>query len=90
MTTLDSAAAAVSAFGIFGEVSGDVDCVDVHSGDNFLRFTMLHVALQSNKKIHYFLSLVPSLERVAAICVTSFIIGSVSLSTSLTCTLVST
>jgi hypothetical protein len=50
----------VSAFGIFGEVSGDVDCVDVHSGDlgfglffgiNFLRLTMLHVALNSNKKV---------------------------------------
>ena len=43
----------VSAFGIFGKVSGDVDGVDVHSGDlgfwfvfgiNFLRFTMRHVA----------------------------------------------
>ena len=50
----------VSAFGIFGEVSGDVDCVDVHSGDlgfwfvfgiNFLRFTMLHVAYDSKKKV---------------------------------------
>ena len=42
-----------SAFGIFGEVSGDVDCVDVHRGDlgfwfafgiNLLHFNMLHVA----------------------------------------------
>ena len=50
----------VSAFGIFGEVSGDVDCVDVHRGDlgfwfvfgiNLLRFTMLHVAYNSNKKV---------------------------------------
>ena len=50
----------VSAFGIFGEISGDVDCVDVHSGDlgfwfvfgiNFLRIIMLHVAPTVNKKV---------------------------------------
>ena len=50
----------VSEFGIVGEVSGHVDCVDVHCGDlgfwfvfgiNFLRFIMLHVAYKSNKKV---------------------------------------
>jgi hypothetical protein len=89
----------VSAFGIFGEVSGDVDCVDVHRGDlgfwfvfgiNFLRFTMRHVALNSNNKIHLFLSLVPPLERFEAKYVTLFLIGSKSRNTSPTCTLVST
>ena len=47
----------VSEFGIIGEVSGHVDCVDVHCGDlgfwfvlvsTFLRFIMLHVAHKSN------------------------------------------
>ena len=88
-----------SAFGIFGEVSGDVDGVDVHSGDlgfwfvfgiNFLRFSMRHVAHQSNNKIHLFLSLVPPLERVVSMCVTLFLIGSKSRNTSPTCTLEST
>ena len=49
---------------------------------------MRHVAYISNKKDHLFLSLVPPLERVAARCVTLFLIGSTSRSMSLTCTLV--
>jgi hypothetical protein len=52
-----------SAFGIFGEVSGDVDCVDVHWSDlgfwfvfgiNFLRFNMRHVAPKATIKFTYF------------------------------------
>jgi hypothetical protein len=53
-------ARSVSAFGIFGEVSGDVDCVDVHRGDlgfwfvlvsTFYALIMLHVAYKSNQKV---------------------------------------
>ena len=67
----------VSAFGIIGEVSGDVDCVDVHRGDlgfwfvfgiNFLTLYYATCRIQiAIKKVQIFLSLVPPLERVTAI-----------------------